>query len=176
MVPSSFEQSEACNWGVYACSYLMGAQALVEATPTKGRGLFAPTLHLAGQGLELLLKAFLIHNGASRQVAIQYSHKINEMWMLEKTRSVRDHILENAPIELAFLRAEQQSADLPIGDAGAAVARYVRYLAILHAKKREYPTRYPTQRSYKAPRTPLLVATLYRTADDFLKRPDEFIA
>ncbi|MBX4894925.1 hypothetical protein [Rhizobium bangladeshense] len=139
--------------------------------------LFAPALHLAGHGLELLLKGCLIHNGLSKMRVVGFGHRINEMWAVDLVEPLRLAAGYNAGIThqeavACGLFQDAKNIDNP----REVFEEYRSALGDLHAETKVYPIRYPTEDERVGPKTPLLVGTLWRTADDYVKRPDDFRA
>ncbi|HEX7782513.1 MAG TPA: type II toxin-antitoxin system ParD family antitoxin [Sphingobium sp.] len=154
--------------------YLEAAVILDEAQRLKGKVLFRPTLALAGHGLELMLKACLYHNSISPPTSGKAGHRVNDMWEMDACEPVRGHVYSNAIREVSDARDEGIYEGVPIGvDETALIEEYILALGILHGGA-PYPLRYPTDDETLGPVTPWLVRSLRRTADDFLKRPNEF--
>lgn len=167
---SDFNGSIAEQWATRATSYLLAATDLFDLIPKRGRNFYAPTLHLGAQGIEMLLKAALIYNGLSVEKAEAYGHRIKPMWQEPRCEPMRGKFYVNA----VLLAQEYQGGPKRLrsgDDPCQMVDRHLRYIAILHGKRRQYPLRYPTEYAYKVPLSPLLIECAYRTADDFLKNP-----
>jgi len=142
---------------------------------SRSRMLFTPTLHLVGHGLELLLKGCLLHNGLSKLRVIGFGHRINEMWAMDLAQPVRIACRRNATIAHQEAIASGLFPDAATVDNPTVYFdEYRAALGDLHAEPRTFPIRYPTEDERLGPKTPLLVGTLWRTADDFVKRPNEF--
>ena len=157
--------------------YLEGA-AVLDDKMTSGHGgmLFTPTLHLIGHGLELLLKGCLLHNGLTKDQVIAFGHRINDMWNHDLVVRVRAASMENARVSHEHAKASGLFPDAAkVTDPVAVFDEYRTALGNLHAEPRLYPIRYPTADERVAPKTPLIVGALWRTADDYVKRPNEFL-
>ncbi|MBO9124822.1 MULTISPECIES: hypothetical protein [unclassified Rhizobium] len=138
--------------------------------------LFTPTLHLVGHGIELLLKGCMLHNGISKVQVIGYGHRINDMWLRAEVETLRSMARHNAVISHEYALTSGRFPDAArITNPVATFEEYLGALGHLHAEPRQYPIRYPTDDERVAPRTPLLVAALWRTADDYVKRPNDFL-
>jgi hypothetical protein len=138
--------------------------------------LFTPTLHMIGHGVELLLKGCLLHNGVTKIQVIGYGHRINEMWSTDEVKTLRLAARNNALISHKYAVTCGRFPDAErITDPIAIFEEYLGALGQLHAEPRQYPIRYPTEDERVGPRTPLLVGTLWRTADDYVKRPGDFL-
>lgn len=172
---SDFTASPAGQCLLVSVQYLQAAHVLSEAQRTEGKALFLPTLALAGQGLELLLKSCMHWNSAPPPTRGPAGHAVKDFWELEVCEPIRGHIFVNAQIALEEAkRAGVKPTDgLPEGDPITLIAEYVLVLARLHGEH-PYPLRYPTIQSTVAPRTPWMVSVLHMTAQDFLKRPEGF--
>ncbi|MEC9065750.1 MAG: hypothetical protein VX569_00550 [Pseudomonadota bacterium] len=154
--------------------YLMSALVWSDAQATEGRAVFRPTLALAGQGLELMLKACMLWNGKSPPLKGPQGHAIQDFWEDEVCEPVRGNAFANAEVVAEELRlAGSNPSDKSLeGDLIELVDKYVASLAGLHAAP--YELRYPGDPATEGPRTPWFVRVLYRTADDFLKNPSDF--
>lgn len=139
--------------------------------------LFAPALHLIGHGLELMLKGCLLHNGMPKKKAVSYGHNVNDMWEHDLVALLRQAARANAWMSFQIALQTERFPDAhKVDDPVALFDEYRNALGILHAEQKNYPIRYPTDVDRVGPSTPLLVATLWRTADDYVKRPIEFSA
>ncbi|UHS56809.1 hypothetical protein [Agrobacterium vaccinii] len=170
-------------WDTDAGKFISRAKCFLEAAYVlddkmhDGRSgmLFAPALHLTGHGLELMLKGCLLHNGLPKKKAISYGHDVNQMWDHDLVAPMRQAARVNAGISFQMaLEAKRFPDTHKVDDPVALFDEYRIALGALHAEQKHYPIRYPTDVDRVAPRTPLLVAALWRTADDYVKRPGEF--
>lgn len=175
LLMNDFTNSEAGRHLIVASQYLAAAGVLDEAQRSIGRVLFLPTLELAGQALELMLKASMYWNEDPPQKKGRAGHDITSMWLREANEPVRGHIYRNSIQALSDARATTEYQNFPDSDHNEIdlINKYVCDLATLHGQ-RGYPLRYPTNDETEAPVTPWLVTTLRMTADDFLKRPTDF--
>ncbi|RDL51848.1 hypothetical protein BLJAPNOD_02994 [Ensifer sp. M14] len=173
----SFIETDAGKFVARAKCFLEGANLLKMELVNGNRMLFAPALHLAGQGLELLLKGCLIHHGATeRDVKDMYGHRINEMWNQPQCDQLRAAAAINAAITHEEALGSGVYPDAAkVNDPASLFEEYCGALGTLHAGG-GFPLRYPTEHDRMAPRTPLLIGTLWRTADDYAKRPTEFLS
>jgi len=171
-----FSKTEAWGFLSRAKAFLEAAEVLKTEIVTHNRiTLFAPTLHNAGHGLELLLKGCLIHNGVPTADAVNYRHNVNAMWELPQVSKLREIAAINAKTTHAEALASGLYPDAAtVADPAKLFEEYRHELGRLHAEAGKFPLRYPTHVDERAPRTPLLVGTLWRTADDYVKRPNEF--
>ncbi|WP_284326638.1 hypothetical protein [Cypionkella aquatica] len=151
-----------------------GAVVLDKEQGSTGRILFRPTLMLAGHGLELLLKACMYWNGKPPKTSGPQGHDILALWSEEICEPIRGNVFANA---IKVATAARETHDYPDNPRDEEVLplieEYVLALGNLHGV-RGYPLRYPSSREHLAPRTPFLVKSLHATADDFVKRPNEF--
>jgi hypothetical protein len=130
-------------------------------------------LALAGHGLELMLKACFHINGHMPPTKGKKGHDILALWAADVCEPIRGHVFVNAREVAEIDRASGQYPDVQGDDALRLIEEYVTELCKLHGRDR-YPLRYPTNEGQKAPRTPFLVKSLWRTADDLVKRPSAF--
>lgn len=170
---SQFWETDAGKHAAVAKSYMEGALTLSDAQAEKGRILFRPTLSLAGQGLELMLKACMYLNGKTPPTRGIAGHNIKEMWQEEVCEPVRGHVYANATAAVTEavilrLRATPEPEDIL-----SLIEEYVDALAELHGRGGS-PLRYPSTSEQEGPRTPFLVRALWGSADDFVKRPSDF--
>ncbi len=172
---SDFAASPAGQHLIISAQYLEAAVVLSDAQRVRGKALFLPTLALAGQGLELMLKSCMHWNSSPPPTHGAAGHAIIDFWELDVCEPIRGHMFVNAQIvkDEASAAGLLLSDGLPDGDLMALITEYVQVLARLHGGQ-PYPLRYPTEQPTMAPRTPWLVSVLRRTADDFLKRPNDF--
>lgn len=173
-----FFSSEGGQFAGLSKQHLEGALVLDEAQRDRGKILFRPTLLLAGQGLELMLKGCSVWNGGAINTSGRGGHALIDMWDSEVCEPVRGHVFVNATRIAAEDRDSGRYPD-PVaeGDTLSTIDELIRALADLHGMPKLYPLRYPLKPndpSLLAPRTPFLVKTLHATADDFVKRPDDF--
>lgn len=175
-VGRGFFRTPAGKHIAYAKRHLEGALTLTEAMHDKGRILHLPALHLAGHGLELMLKAAILFNGGTVNTG-RGGHDIEQMWRRQEAEPVRIHVRINANIAHSIeLEADRYCGVEGIEDAALLAEEYVLALGRLHALAKKYPLRYPMDEAVEAPRAPLLVQALWRTSDDFVKRWDDFRA
>ena len=172
----SFLDSEAGKHAALAMSFFEGALTLKDAMPTKGNVLFVPTLNLAAHGLELMLKAAFLHNGRKPPQSGRAGHDIIGMWNEKEAGPVRCGVRTNADIvHQTALQDAVFKGVAEVTEPAALAEEYVKALGELHGALASYPLRYPESERRLAPRAPLLVDALHRTADDFVKRPSEFL-
>lgn len=171
-----FFSTEAGKFASLAKQYLEGALVLNDAQRERGKILFLPTLGLAGHGLELILKACMLLNGHKPVTSGRKGHDVICMWDSDICEPIRGHLFVNAD------RFAKESRDsglypdcIPEDEVLQLIDEYIRALGNLHGMSGVYPLRYPTSANTMAPRTPFLVQSLWATADDFVKRPTEFI-
>jgi hypothetical protein len=172
----SFPDSDAGKFALLAKAFFEGALTLKDAMPSKGKVLFVPTLNLAAHGLELMLKAALLHNGRQPPTRGRPGHDIIGMWNEKEAEPVRCGLRRNAKIvhQIALHEAVYKGV-AEVTEPAALAEEYVKALGELHGALTSYPLRYPESQPRLAPRAPLLVDALHRTADDFVKRPSEFL-
>ncbi|MBW7922389.1 MAG: hypothetical protein H3C51_09850 [Rubellimicrobium sp.] len=171
-----FLVTDAGQHAALAKQFLEGALTLDEARPRKGKILFVPTLALAGHGLELLLKASILLNGGDPPTKGRKGHGVADLWSQELCEPVRDHVYANANLVVQADRENPLYIDVPgeNEDILPLIEEYVVALGRLHGED-GYPLRYPSAPGKDAPRTPFLVKSLWRTADDLVKRPTDFL-
>ena len=169
-----FLSTETGKFASLAKQYLEGALYLDEGQRKKGRILRLPTLALAGHGLELMLKACVCLNGQSPPKNGRDGHDIGKLWSKEVCEPIRGHVFLNATIVAKSDRNTGVYAD-PIDDdqVQPLIEEYILELGKLHGEK-DFPLRYPSDAGKMAPNTPFLVKSLWRTADDLVKRPNDF--
>lgn len=173
---ADFFATDAGKHAALAKQFLEGALTLDAAQQGKGKILFVPTLALAGHGLELLLKSSILLNSGTVPTRGRAGHNVADLWAQALCEPVRGNVYANAN----FVVQEDRENPLYIGIPDenevilALIEDYVVALAKLHGEG-GYPLRYPSASDKKAPRTPLLVKSLWRTADDLVKRPSEFL-
>lgn len=173
---TDFFSSEAGEYASVAKAFLEGALTLDAARPSKDRILFRPTLALAGHGLELMLKACICLNGEQPPTKGRNGHDIVGLWQSDLCEPVRGHVYVNAKLAAEELRAGGDYLGVPDRDAvSPLVEEYVTELGKLHGGN-GYPLRYPAHRDQMAPRTPFLVRSLWRTANDLVSRPNDFLS
>lgn len=167
--------SEGGEYASLAKQHLEGAFVLDRAQRRCGKILFRPTLLLAGQGLELMLKGCTVWNGDPINTSGRGGHALIEMWESDACEPVRGHVYVNATRVAAEDRDSGRYPDSVVEeDVLTTIEQMVRALADLHGMPKVYPLRYPADPDILAPRTPFLVKTLWATADDFVKRPSDF--
>jgi len=171
---TDFFSSEAGQFAGLAKAFLEGARVLDAAQPEIGRILFPPTLALAGHGLELILKACFFINGCEPTRRGNKGHRIELLWKAEICEPLRGAVYANARVVAEIDRSNSQYRGVPDDDnVLELIEEYVLELCNLHGEN-GYPLRYPAEQGREAPRTPFLVKSLWRTADDLVKRPREF--
>jgi hypothetical protein len=174
-IGAEFWESEAGQLAVIAKQYMEAALVLSDAPPEQQRLIFRPTLALAGQALELLLKACISLNGETYPTSGKEGHDITKLWLLDYCAPIRGHVVINSRIAAAIAREKNVYPDVPKHEeVETLIVEYVEELGRLHGLK-GYPLRYTAPASTTAPRTPLLVHSLWRTADDLVKRPSDFL-
>ena len=170
-----FFSTETGSFASLAKQYLEGALYLDSGQREKGRILRLPTLALAGHGLELMLKACICLNGQSPPKNGIDGHNIVKLWSKDVCEPIRGHVFFNANVVAKSDRNTGVYSD-PIGDDDQIrplIEEYVLELGKLHGEK-NFPLRYPSDDGKLAPNTPFLVKSLWRTADDLVKRPNDF--
>ena len=166
--------SEAAEFASLGKSFLEGARVLDEAQLNNARILLRPILALAGQGLELILKACFHLNGQAPPHKGNTGHQILALWSADICEPLRGHFFANASVVAEMYRNSCHYRGVPHDDEVLpSIEHSVTELCKLHGRDR-YPLRYPTDQGQLAPRTPFLVKSLWRTADDLVKRPKEF--
>nr|WP_320142472.1 hypothetical protein [uncultured Cohaesibacter sp.] len=172
---TDFFSSEAGQCASIAKQFLEGALTLDAAQRDKGPILFRPTLALAGHGLELMLKACFYLNGQEPPISGKKGHDIISLWERDICKPVKDHVFANANRVAEEDRASGAYLDVPEQDVvQAIIAEYVIELGKLHGNS-PYKLRYAAPQNQKAPRTPLLVKSLWGASDDLVKRPNDFV-
>ena len=172
---ADFFTSDAGQFAMLAKQFLEGARTLDAAQRDKGKILLRPTLALAGHGLELMLKACVYLNGQVPQTSGSRGHDIINLWDKDICESVKRHVFANACRIATEDRESGIYHDVPTQDEILPlIEEYVVSLGKLHGDA-PYALRYPTNPDQMAPRTPLLVKSLWGASDDLLKRPNEFI-
>jgi hypothetical protein len=174
---TEFWETDAGKFISRAKCFLEAAGVLDNEMADRRKGmLFTPTLHLVGHGMELLLKGCMIHNGLSKEQVVSFGHRVNEMWEHDQAAPVRIACLQNAWITHQTAVDSGRFPDAEkVTDPVAVFEEYRTALGKLHSEPKHYPIRYPTDDERVAPKTPLLVGTLWRTADDYVKRYNEFL-
>jgi hypothetical protein len=98
------------------------------------------------------------------------------MWLDNLVAPVREATIHNARITHQYAISSGLFPDArSIADPVEKFEEFRAALGDLHAEPKHFPIRYPTEEDRLGPRTPLLVGTLWRTADDYVKRPNEFL-
>lgn len=169
-----FFASDAGQCAAIAKSFLEGAVVLDAAQRDNGRLLFRPTLALAAHGLELMLKSCFYLNDQKPPTKGRKRHDIVHLWQHDASEPLRGSVYVNALLVTAQARERDDYPDLPHDDdIVPLIDEYVIALGKLHGGD-GYPLRYPSDPRVKAPRTPLLVKSLWGAADDLVKRPSDF--
>ncbi|WP_425049751.1 hypothetical protein [Psychromarinibacter sp. S121] len=172
---TDFLSSDAGRCAIIAKQFLEGALTLDATQRDIGPVLFRPTLALAGQGLELFLKACWHLNGKKPPTSGKAGHDVVGLWNDEVCKPAQDHVFSNANRVTAEVRASGTQSELPDQDGiQPLIVEYVFALGKLHGEY-PYPLRYPSAEDKMAPRTPFLVKTLWGASDDLLKRPEDFM-
>ncbi len=173
---TDFWSSDAGRHANMAKQFMEGALTLSAAQRNRGRILFLPTLALAGHGLELMLKACFFLNGQTPPTKGKEGHNIISLWSAEICEPVRGYVSANARRVAAEDRLSGDYPDVPEDEEILhLIEEYVIALGDLHGGIGGYPLRYPSNNpDQQAPRTPFLVKSLHCTADDLVKRPNEF--
>lgn len=171
---TDFFETDAGQCAAIAKQFLEGAQVLSDAQRENGPILFRPTLALAAHGLELMLKACLYLNGHEPETKGRKGHDVVSFWESDACKPIKAHVFSNAQLAALEGRESNNYKDVPSDDeVRTLIEEHVIKLGKLHGA-RDYPLRYPSDPQIKAPVTPWLVRTLWRTADDLVKRPGEF--
>lgn len=171
---TNFHKTEVFSFASLAKEYFEGAWALDEAQRDHGKILFRPTLFLAGQGLELMLKACTVCNAQRINRSGRGGHDIVGMWLSDACEPIRRSVFENSVRLAVDYRQSGEYPDvLSDKEVVATIDEYVRAPGVLHGGGGTLCGTQQDQRQ-KAPRTPFLVKTLYATADDFIRRPSDF--
>ncbi|QDY69813.1 hypothetical protein [Qingshengfaniella alkalisoli] len=167
----------AQRYAVVAKQLLEGARTLMEAQIQKGEIVRLPALLLTGQGLELIIKGCLTLNGEAPPRG-RKGHQILELWQSAACEPLRGIVYANAEMELENARLSSPFFGVPGEadgfDALEEISGQIHCLCELHQASPDYPLRYPTESSYRAPRTPFLVGTLWRTSDEMVKNLSAF--
>lgn len=172
---TDFFASKAGQFAGLAKSFLEGARVLDEARLVTGIILFPPTLALTGHGLELMLKACFHVNGYNPPTRGKKGHELEPLWLKDICEPLRSAVCANARLVAEYDRTNPRYRGVPDdADIPPLINQAVLDLCKLHGEE-GYPLRYPPEDGKEAPRTPLLVKALWRTADDLLKRPAEFV-
>lgn len=173
---ADFENSEASKYLVLSIQFLRAARVLSDAQAAEGRVLFLPTLTLAGQGLELLLKAGKHWNLDPPPTNGKDGHAVRKFWSSAACEPIRLHTYNTAKVERDEAALEGVTLDdgLPSGDLPKLIDEYILCLGKLH-EAQPFPLRYPSdENETMAPRSPWLVRVFERTAMDFLRNPSTF--
>lgn len=156
---------------VVAKRFLQAALELDYAKPEKRRMLFVPALFLAGQGLELMLKACVFLNGK----VPPKNHDICGLWRRDDCEPVRGHVylhaghaVEEARENPSYLGVPDESEDIL-----SLIEEYVIALGELHGGK-GHTLRYPSEPEAQGPRRLFLVRALWGATDDLVRNPDSF--
>jgi hypothetical protein len=172
---TDFFSSEAGRCAGLAKAFLEGARVLDEAQLENGRILFPPTLALAGHGLELMLKACFHIHGQKPPTKGRKGHEIELLWVADVCEPLRSAAYANAKLAAEIDRTNPRYLGVPdAAEVPQLIKQAVLDLCKLHGGE-GYPLRYPPDDDKVGPRTPLLVKALWRTADDLVKRPTEFL-
>ena len=124
----------------------------------------------------MMLKACTYLNGKAPPTKGRQGHDIVALWDAQISEPLRGAVFANARLVATEDWQKGMYPDIPVDeDIVPLVTEYVRALGKLHDGSSGYPLRYPSDPNQKAPRTPLLVKTPWRTSDDLVKRPNEFV-
>ena len=174
-VESDFFSTKAGQHAGAAKQFLEAARVLDKAPLEQIRLLFRPTLHLAGHGLELMLKACSFLNDVEPNTKGPQGHNIAYLWSQSVCEPVKKHVRYNAHLAVAEARTSPRYLGVPaMEEVDQLINEYIEVLCELHGPGKGYPLRYPAAPDAHARRTPLLVQSLWRTADDLVKRPNDF--
>lgn len=165
-------ETESGKLAIAAYRYLLAAETIFVSTE-RPRLMFAPVLHLAAHGCEVLLKSVLCLQGeTARTTQVAYGHKINDMWIDPRCSTVRQMAREFA-----------MHADHAAGGhiAGPAIAqpqemldRVISDLSDLHSQQ-PLPLRYMHDETQEAPPPHLLIFSLLPVAHSALHNPTSLI-
>lgn len=170
-----FFETEAGKLLVVAKQYMEAALVLVEAPPDRHHVLLRPTLALAGHGLKVMLKACICLNGGVYPKKGRDGHDVGHLWARDECEAVRGHTLINAGYAAEDARYRLGSANVPKPDeVEDLIQEYIGELGRLHGNQ-GYVLRYTAPDTTLAPRAPFVLQTLWRTADDFIKRPNDYL-
>ena len=172
---TDFFSSEAGRLAGLSKSFLEGARVLDEAQLATGKILFPPTLALAGHGLELMLKCCFRINGLDPPTSGKRGHELKPLWEKDICEPLRNAVCANARLAANVDRSNPRYRGVPDDTKiPPLIEQAVLDLCRLQGEH-GYPLRYPPETGKEAPRTPLLVKALWRTADDLVKRPADFV-
>ncbi|WP_424928635.1 HEPN domain-containing protein [Amaricoccus tamworthensis] len=173
---TDFFDTEAGKCAMVAKQF-MEAALILEDTNLDARRrkiIFRPTLHLAGQGLELILKACILWNGGKPPTSGKAGHDINGLWNDAKSEPVRRLAFSKAARVAEQDRASGDYPDVPPKDEILPMFKQaILRLGELHGGQ-PYALRYYSEPDPLAPRTPLLVKTLWHVSEDFVRNPRDF--
>jgi HEPN domain-containing protein len=166
-----FFGKKARQFAAMAKQFFVAAECLSAAQRKEGHILFLPTLTLAGQGLELMLKGCMQLNGNRTK----NTHDIASLWSKDVNEPLRVYTLQHAHLIADYDRECDAYEDIPSkAEASEAFNGLIQKLCELHGKKEDYPLRYPTEVNEQGPSTLWLIKTLLQTSDDLVKRPSQF--
>lgn len=173
------ENSETAKWFAMAKRYMMAARTLrLSADYAAGRALFVPTLHVAAQGIEVLLKANLIGSGLTASEVKAFGHDIWRLWQHSKNERLRDQAMIEATAAYERAKADKPAvgyADTFEEDPQALLMEYLKALSVLHTRESEFALRYVSDAAIEAPRPHLLAETFFEIADLCIRQPTAFL-
>lgn len=166
------EDSLPVRWFVMAKRYMMAANTLLHSPEyTASRALHVPTLHLTGQGIEVLLKANLIGAGLTIGEVKKIGHNLWALWIHDCNEMLRAHTRIEARGVWEEAKAQPQYSDTFSEDPDDLLLQYLKDLSVLHSAESEYALRYVSDAVERAPRPFLLAETFLKIADFGLKQP-----
>lgn len=170
MDDSPIRESLPVRWFVIAKQYMMAANAVLHSAEYS-RPLFMPTLHLTGQGIEVLLKANLIAAGRTTADVKKFGHNIWALWNDPLNANLRSLTLIEARGVWERAKAQPGYCDAFTEDPDDLLPDYLEKLGVLHSAESGFALRYVTDGDRKGPRPFLLAETFLEIADIGLKRP-----
>jgi hypothetical protein len=166
------EDSLAVRWFAMAKRYMMAANTLLHSPEyAASRALHVPTLHLTGQGIEVLLKANLIGAGLTTAEVKKIGHNLWALWVHDGNEMLRAHTLIEGRGVWEQAKAKPQYADSFTENPDDLLLHYLKDLSALHSAESEYALRYVSDAVDKGPRPFLLAETFLEVADLGLKQP-----
>lgn len=165
------EDSLPVRWFSMAKRYMMAANTLLHSPEYRAsRALFVPTLHLTGQGIEVLLKANLIGSGLDTTEVKKIGHNLWTLWTHDRNAMLRAHTSIEARAVWERAKAQPQFVDEFTEDPDELLPQYLKALGALHSAESGYALRYVSDVK-KGPRPFLLTETFLEIADLGLKQP-----
>lgn len=166
------EDSLPVRWFVIAKRYMMAANTLLHSPEyAASRALHVPTLHLTGQGIEVLLKANLIGAGLTTADVKNVGHNLWALWTHNCNEILRAHTLIEARRVWELAKTQPQYLDAFKGNPDKILLQHLKDLSILHSSGSGYALRYVSDAAKNAPRPFLLAETFLEVADFGLKQP-----